>query len=141
KTGLAAVVGGVGGALLLPNFLRAFSVGAPNATTNNAAGNPLWNTLSGKPDFTVSPIGLANSGVYHANNGADFGPDTSSTSTSGVQEASKALGPMGGWIQALPGTFLFTRCFVPAPSSTVAGTGTIILQGSGMYNTVFQKNS
>ncbi|HEV2429761.1 MAG TPA: hypothetical protein VGV64_07985 [Thermoplasmata archaeon] len=46
---------------------------------------PEWASLLGKPVLTVSPIGFATCGVE--NYGADFGPDTPGTSTSGVQEA------------------------------------------------------
>ena len=49
--------------------------------------NAAWQALNGKPSVTVSPIGLSTSGVTQKNNGADYGPDTLGTTTSGIQEA------------------------------------------------------
>ena len=37
--------------------------------------------------MTVSPVGLSTSGITSANNGANFGPDTTGTVTSGIQGA------------------------------------------------------
>jgi hypothetical protein len=44
-----------------------------------------WSALKGKSRVTVSPLGIAN-GVG-LNGGADFGPDTPNTATSGIQES------------------------------------------------------
>jgi hypothetical protein len=52
---------------------------------------------------TVSPIGLTATGVV--NGGADFGIDTSS-STSGIQEALNSVSSTGGIVYLLPGTFV-----------------------------------
>ena len=45
-----------------------------------------WGDLTGKTAITVSPYGLAD-GAAAKNNGADYGPDNSGTTTSGIQEA------------------------------------------------------
>lgn len=47
----------------------------------------LWSGLAGKPYVTVSPIGTTLGGATISNNGADFGPDTPGTTTSGINEA------------------------------------------------------
>jgi hypothetical protein len=64
-----------------------------------------WVTLSGKPFVTVSPRGIANSLATLTNDGADFGPDTSGTTTSGIQEALNSIASSGGLIYCLNGTF------------------------------------
>lgn len=46
-----------------------------------------WHGLYGKPYITVSAKGLANGLSDQFNDGADFGPDTPGTKTSGIQEA------------------------------------------------------
>ncbi|MEM3845292.1 MAG: hypothetical protein QXU98_06285 [Candidatus Parvarchaeota archaeon] len=48
---------------------------------------PEWTTLSGKPYITVSAKGISNGLSNIPNDGADFGPDTPGTQTSGIQEA------------------------------------------------------
>ena len=50
-------------------------------------GTPWAGLDNGKPCVTVSPVGAASSGQFAWNNGADFGPDTPGSSTSGIQEA------------------------------------------------------
>ena len=62
-----------------------------------------WKAVQGKPFVTVSPIGFSTAGVAAANNGADYGPDTSGTTTGGLQEAINALSS-GGTIYVLKGT-------------------------------------
>jgi len=55
--------------------------------------------------IVVSPIGLAETGIV--NNGADFGPDTPGTQTSGIQEAGNYVTSNGGGIVFLEqGLFL-----------------------------------
>ena len=76
----------------------------------------VWRTLKGKPYFTVSPVGSTQG--FPANNGADFGPDTPGTTTSGIKEAINAsptyLNPYTNRyvpvanIKLLPGSFLGT---------------------------------
>ncbi len=59
-----------------------------------------WMTLGGAPFITVSGRGLSNGLASIPNDGADFGPDTGGTTTSGIQEALNAIGASGGvvWI-------------------------------------------
>lgn len=84
---------------------------------------------------TVSPIGYATTGL--ANNGANYGPDTPGTTTSGIQEAINSLptytfqdgGAFSitgrrGWVQLLGGVFTVTTV-ISIPS------GTIKLRGVG----------
>ena len=52
----------------------------------------------------VSPIGIA-AGASLPNNGADYGPDTAGTTTSGLQEALTALEATGGKIILRQGAF------------------------------------
>src|SRR5208282_2601604 len=68
------------------------------------------NTQSGQ--VTVSPYGIANpppwasaSTVLTINNGADFGPDTTGTTTDGVQEALTSLQATGGKLYCLTGAY------------------------------------
>jgi hypothetical protein len=98
------------------------------------------------PYITVSPIGRAN-GTAIANNGADYGPDTSGTTTSGIQEALTALEPTGGKLILLNGAFNITSAmtYTSDYSLTIEGetrgraefftgsteaTGAILLVGS-----------
>jgi hypothetical protein len=70
-----------------------------------AAPTPQWDALLAGPFYTVSPIGQATTGI--ANNGADFGPDTPATQTSGIQEALIQLAADGGGtIVCLQGTYV-----------------------------------
>lgn len=46
-----------------------------------------WENIKGKPYITVSAKGIANGLSDIPNDGADFGPDTPGTQTSGIQEA------------------------------------------------------
>ncbi|MEM3860257.1 MAG: hypothetical protein QW478_12800 [Candidatus Micrarchaeaceae archaeon] len=48
---------------------------------------PAWSVLNGKPYVTVSAKGISNGLSNIPNDGADFGPDTPGTQTSGIQEA------------------------------------------------------
>lgn len=63
---------------------------------SGGGGSPIWKNILGKTAITVSPIGLGTSGVTIANNGADYGPDTPGTTTSGIQEALNAVSALGG---------------------------------------------
>jgi hypothetical protein len=58
------------------------------ALTTFGLGYPTnaWGTFIGKPFVTVSPVGAAGQGAP-ANGGADYGPDSNGTLTSGIQEA------------------------------------------------------
>lgn len=95
--------------------------------------------------FTVSPIGLTHNnpgGVVAPNNGADFGPDTPGTATSGLQEALNAI-PNGGTIVDIGGgTYTITTSvratgsnqvllFNPSSAINLPTTGTSYDSGSG----------
>jgi hypothetical protein len=82
---------------------------------------PEWSDISssGKPFVTVSPIGLS-SGTALANNGADYGPDSAGTSTSGIQEAINS-GALLVVLQA--GTFSISVTIVPANNTVIRGAG------------------
>jgi len=58
--------------------------------------------LAGVPYLTVSPIGSSTSGVTLKNNGADYGPDTPGTTTSGIVEALTAGASNGLPIKGIP---------------------------------------
>ncbi|MGP8144717.1 MAG: hypothetical protein ACLQC7_03410, partial [Thermoplasmata archaeon] len=59
--------------------------------------------LSNAPFVTVSPVGLA--AGFVPNNGANFGPDTSGTSTGGIQEALNLIATTGGMIYCYQGAY------------------------------------
>ncbi len=64
-----------------------------------------WSALAGKPFVTVSSIGtLTTPASTLPNNGADFGPDTPLTATSGIQEALNAV-VNGGTVYIQGGTY------------------------------------
>lgn len=65
----------------------------------------LWSSLPGKPFVTVSALGISNGGSAATNNGADFGPDTPGTTTSGIQDALDSIASTGGTIVLLTGVF------------------------------------
>ena len=69
-----------------------------------ASGVSQWSGLAGKPFMTVSPRGIGNGLASILNNGADFGPDTPGTTTSGIQEALNFLSE-GGTVYCQNGTF------------------------------------
>ncbi|MEM4115253.1 MAG: hypothetical protein QXP59_04515 [Saccharolobus sp.] len=74
---------------------------------------PLWEDLKSKPYVTVSSKGLANGLSDKINDGADFGPDTSNTLTSGIQEAINYIFTLGGGkIQLLSGIFNLNVAYV-----------------------------
>lgn len=106
---------------------------APTGTTKKIT---LAQARGGVPVVTVSPVGLAG-GAAVANNGADYGPDTASTATSGIQEALNALPAITirdggnnsvsgqrGWVQLLAGVFQTSAVITIPP-------GVIVLQGTG----------
>lgn len=67
---------------------------------------PTYKQVPGRPNITVSPVGVANG--YITNAGADYGPDTPGTSTSGIQEAISASANVTGTgipVTVLPGTY------------------------------------
>jgi hypothetical protein len=95
----------------------------------------LWSEVSGKPYVVVSPLGIANGLSGLVNGGADFGPDTPGTSTSGIQEAINAL-TSGGRVLLTTGTYTLgtTSVILPvavavslesySPDEVAGGSGT-----------------
>jgi hypothetical protein len=75
---------------------------------HNVWDNPLrYNIQGSKPYITVSAKGIANGLSTIENDGADFGPDTPGTQTSGIQEAGDYVNQNGGGIVKLrEGLFL-----------------------------------
>ena len=69
---------------------------------SQGGGNPFGEGL------IVSPVGTATPGIAIKNNGADYGPDTAGTTTSGIQEAINALASTGGRIFLRKGIFYCT---------------------------------
>jgi hypothetical protein len=90
---------------------------------------------------TVSPIGVSTTGVFVPNNGADFGPDTLGTSTSGIQEAlifaanSGVTGPPAqpqiSKVVLLEGTFKVSSQILWPANSTSGNAWCGILEGQG----------
>ncbi|MEM3860013.1 MAG: hypothetical protein QW478_11540, partial [Candidatus Micrarchaeaceae archaeon] len=80
-----------------------------------SASNPVpdWKILKGKPYVTVSAKGISNGLSNIPNDGADFGPDTPGTMTSGIQEAVNYIFAQGGGkIQLLSGIFNLDVAYV-----------------------------
>lgn len=100
---------------------------------------PIWSpfTVPVSTVVTVSPIGISSGGVAVKNNGANFGPDTVGTTTSGIQEALNSLPTVTvvnsnnqfvsgrvGTIQLLVGAFLCTsRITIPPGIISLIGAG------------------
>ncbi|HTT16476.1 MAG TPA: hypothetical protein VMH49_03855 [Thermoplasmata archaeon] len=74
---------------------------------------PEWVLISGAPYVTVSAIGLAQG--RPPNNGANFGPDTPGTVTTGIQEALNFIATTGGRVHCIQGAYL--------ASATISFTG------------------
>lgn len=93
--------------------------------------------------FTVSPIGLNHNnpgGVVALNNGADFGPDTPSTSTGGLQEALAAISG-GGTVVDIGGGGAAYPYYL---TESVLGTGsgqTLIFNPGSCIQLVFNDSS
>ena len=69
------------------------------------SGGGTYVPLSASGTVTVSPKGIANGLATSSNNGAQFGPDTPGTTTSGIQEALTSIAGTGGKILLLNGAF------------------------------------
>lgn len=88
---------------------------------------------SGKPYVTVSPVGQSTNPSYAFNNGADFGPDTPGTKTSGIQEAlgtvSNPTSPgLSGTVMLLPGPYSFPGTIsVPPYVTFISPKGAILV--------------
>lgn len=96
---------------------------------SNTESNTEYGALSGKPYITVSPISGSK-----PNNGADYGPDTSGTTTSGIQEAIESIYTTGGTIYLLPGTFICSTpiaAVFPQLSGQSGYTASLNMIGSG----------
>lgn len=88
-----------------------------------------------KPELTVSPLGYAQTGVV--NGGADFGPDTPNTQTSGIQEAISAqaaiaLSSPAGAIRPPKIVGLSGIASISAPIDFVAAYGAATLNPVGV---------
>lgn len=93
-----------------------------------------WFTIAGAPEVTVSPTGISSGFCNLANNGANFGPDTTGTVTGGIQEALNAIAATGGGtVNVLGGNFsIGATIYTPGDHITVKfspGT-TLIFKGS-----------
>lgn len=64
-----------------------------------------WTGIKGRPFITVSAKGIANGLSTLTNNGADYGIDTPSTITYGIQEALNSIASSGGTIYVTPGQY------------------------------------
>lgn len=86
----------------------------------------LYSTLINGPFIIVSPTGTKSTpAVANTNNGANFGPDTTSTKTSGIQEALTFSNTNGGCVFMLGGIFNITGSItLPNHNNmTLVGTG------------------
>lgn len=93
----------------------------------SSSANPAYGTLPGTPEITVSPIGKA-AGTALANNGANYGPDTAGTTTSGIQEAINAVQATGatlGRVVLLAGTFSITNTINITAAVALIGQGVV----------------
>jgi hypothetical protein len=135
----------------MKNILRVLSLvlaGLVNATAQLTTNPPQIVTVPSVvptnfpgPTVTVSPIGLAD-GCAAANNGAQFGPDTASTTTSGIQEGvnwhkrttltNSFAG--GGRMILWPGTF---NCSTPI-IVTNSGAFNLVVEGAGKTATILK---
>ncbi len=98
-------------------YLDATTAGTYNSSLTNGTAEPYamltvaikpastWAQLSGKPYRTVSASGIANGLSAFANNGADYGPDTPGTTTSGIQEAMNFIANTGGTVYCTLGAY------------------------------------
>lgn len=118
-------------------YLNAAAAGQQNSSLSWATTEPFaiitiaikpilaWVNLKGKPYFTVSSTGLKTTpSAPTANNGADFGPDSPSTLTSGLQEAINFVYSLGGGVVELineSGTY-------GTPTSGIVVEGSVVYQ-------------
>ncbi len=94
-----------------------------------------WAGLAGAPFVTVSPIGIAIGHGTLPNNGADFGPDTTGTLTTGIQEALNAIASSGGGtVKLIPGSYnIGATIYTPSDHITVLGDPGATLTFKGSY--------
>ena len=97
-----------------------------------------WNDLKGKPFITVSSKGIANGLSSIPNDGADFGPDTPGTETSGIQEAWNyaVSNPIGiyGYKKWIPEIKLVGGVYIVETPIDVSSHGQMNLHISGSNN-------
>lgn len=91
-----------------------------------------WNVDAGTPFVTVSARGMANGLASVPNDGANFGPDTSGTTTSGIQEALNAISQNGGTISIQRGTYTLNNPIYQTGNyqTVIFEAGTTLLIGS-----------
>lgn len=102
--------------------------------------------ISAQAWVSVSPIGLTTAGVTKPNNGAQYGPDTSGTTTCGIQEALNSLptcdvydgannlvSGQRGKLFLAPGVF-WTTTLITIP------VGDIVIEGAGMSSWIPPNN-
>jgi hypothetical protein len=104
-----------------------------------ANGWPNWKSVLGKPVVTVSPVGVGTTGIV--NNGADFGPDTPSTSTCGIQEAINSLSSTTGTVHLLPGIFNVTATVQMGSQIRLEGSGSASSTVKGTVDPVLEVNA
>ena len=115
---------------------------ASNLYAGSFAGDAAALTNIPFPTVTVSPRGIVNGGSTIRNAGAMFGPDTTGTLTSGIQEAIDSLpratnlfsGSGGGKVSLLAGRFDCTSHLV-IPNQELCPFH-LVVEGSGMLNTL-----
>ena len=97
-----------------------------------AFGVSEWSGLSGRPYLSVSAKGIANSLSLIFNDGADFGPDTPGTSTSGIQEALNFL-TAGGTVHCRNGAYSVSSPLINTSSNqdVIFEPGAVITFASG----------
>jgi hypothetical protein len=91
----------------LYNSELSYPVATPYALISVAVkASVTWREVGAKPLVIVSPVGVTNYGSGITNNGADFGPDTLNTDTSGIQEALNSIASTGGTIYCNRGAYV-----------------------------------
>ncbi len=83
--------------------------------------NRTWQTTKKSPSITVSPNGVSNGLSNVTNDGADYGPDTAGTTTSGIQEAINAAAQSVATVKLLNGTFVISTTIVGATGTKLIG--------------------
>lgn len=119
----------LGGSLiyLLGGVTWASGVAISSLNTVITAGSSGGITGTNLPFVTVSPIGLSTSGVVLPNNGANYGPDTSGTTTSGIQEACNS----GKAVFINGGTYTYTGTVFVTSNIAIISDGAILKASTG----------
>ena len=90
---------------------------------------PEQKTIIGKSEITVSSKGIANGTSVYLNDGADFGPDTSGTTTNGIAEWINANKYNGKLSFRPDGNYSITSPLIFPASASDAGSYLIIGPG------------